>query len=65
MNPHLPFGGTSTSGFGKSHGQAGFLAFSNEKSILKQRRGITSIKPVYPPYTSLAQKAIEMLIRYF
>ncbi len=65
MNPNLPFGGVSNSGFGKSHGETGFIAFSNQKSVLKQRQGMTSIKPVYPPYTDFAHKAIEMLIRYF
>jgi aldehyde dehydrogenase (NAD+) len=65
MNPNLPFGGVSNSGFGKSHGETGFIAFSNQKSVLKQRQGMTSIKPVYPPYTEFAHKAIEMLIRYF
>lgn len=65
MNPHLPFGGVNASGFGKSHGHHGFLSFSNEKSVVKQKTGLTSIKPVYPPYTSLAKNAINILLKYF
>lgn len=34
--PHLPFGGTGTSGLGAYHGKASFDAFSHRKSILKQ-----------------------------
>jgi aldehyde dehydrogenase (NAD+) len=33
-NPHLPFGGVGGSGKGRYHGEAGFRAFSNDKSIL-------------------------------
>ncbi len=65
MNPNLPFGGTKTSGFGKSHGFYGFQAFSNQKSVLKQKVGLTSVKPIYPPYGSITKKAIEILVKYF
>jgi len=34
--PELPFGGVGNSGFGKYHGKAGFDAFSNQKSVLRQ-----------------------------
>ncbi len=33
-NPNLPFGGVGQSGIGSYHGEAGFLAFSHQKSIL-------------------------------
>ncbi|MDH3708340.1 MAG: aldehyde dehydrogenase family protein [Cyclobacteriaceae bacterium] len=65
MNPYLPFGGTNHSGFGKSHGFRGFQAFSNEKGIVKQKVGLTSVKPVYPPYTNLVRSAIDLLLKYF
>lgn len=64
MNPNLPFGGVNQSGFGKSHGYHGFLAFSNQKSVLKQKTGLTSVKPLFPPYTSLTQNAIDFLLKY-
>lgn len=36
-HPSMPFGGVNNSGIGKSHGEHRFLAFSNQKSVLKQR----------------------------
>jgi aldehyde dehydrogenase (NAD+) len=65
MHPELPFGGVNNSGIGKSHGHYGFLSFSNEKAVLKQKTGITSVKPVYHPYNSIAKNAIELLLKYF
>ncbi|MGI9544914.1 MAG: aldehyde dehydrogenase family protein [Cyclobacteriaceae bacterium] len=65
MHPELPFGGVNNSGIGKSHGHFGFLAFSNEKAVLKQKIGLTSVKPIYPPYNSIAKNAIELLLKYF
>jgi aldehyde dehydrogenase (NAD+) len=63
-HPKLPFGGVGNSGLGKAHGHAGFLAFSNEKSVLKQRIGRTGIKTMYPPYTSRVKQLIGWLLRY-
>ncbi|TYZ09343.1 aldehyde dehydrogenase family protein [Hymenobacter lutimineralis] len=60
----LPFGGVGNSGVGKAHGHYGFLAFSNEKAVLKQRVGRTSIKLLYPPYTPKVQKMLDLLLRY-
>lgn len=34
INPHLPFGGVGSSGYGSSHGEYGFNTFSHFKSIL-------------------------------
>ena len=49
MSCDLPFGGVGASGFGRYHGQAGFLRFSNERSLL--RRGFRFDLPLrYPPY---------------
>ncbi len=49
IHGNLPFGGNGNSGIGRSHGKYGFNAFSNERAILKQRRGFTTIKLIYPP----------------
>ncbi|MCB2406742.1 aldehyde dehydrogenase family protein [Hymenobacter lucidus] len=64
-HPELPFGGVGNSGMGKAHGHYGFLAFSNEKAVLKQRTGRTGIKFMYPPYTDKVQKMIDWLLRLF
>jgi aldehyde dehydrogenase (NAD+) len=65
LHHNLPFGGINNSGSGKSHGHAGFLAFSHEKSIMKQRNGFTSVKPFYPPYTKLKAKLMEWFLKLF
>nr|GFC28291.1 aldehyde dehydrogenase family 3 member H1-like [Tanacetum cinerariifolium] len=63
-HPELPFGGVGNSGLGKAHGHAGFLAFSNEKSVLQQRIGRTGIKTMYPPYNSGVKRIIGWLLKY-
>ncbi len=63
IHHNLPFGGVNNSGIGKSHGQYGFLAFSNEKPIVKQRNGLTSFGFFYPPYTPRVQRLINWLLK--
>lgn len=63
-HPDLPFGGSGNSGLGRAHGHAGFLAFSNEKSVLKQRVGHTALKPIYPPYTPQVKKMVNWLVKW-
>ncbi|HEU4886711.1 MAG TPA: aldehyde dehydrogenase family protein [Thermoanaerobaculia bacterium] len=46
----LPFGGVGYSGVGKSHGFAGFEAFSNARGVLDQRLPFSAIELLYPPY---------------
>lgn len=65
LNHNLPFGGVNNSGIGKSHGYYGFLAFSNEKPVMKQRSGLTSIQFFYPPYTPLIKRLINGLLKFF
>ena len=60
----LPFGGVNNSGIGKAHGHFGFLAFSNEKGVLKQRVGLTPIKFFYPPYTNKVKKYVNLLLKW-
>ena len=63
-HPELPAGGVGNSGLGKAHGHAGFLAFSNEKGVMRQRVGFTGIKAMYPPYTGRVQKLVALLVKY-
>jgi aldehyde dehydrogenase (NAD+) len=65
LHSNLPFGGVNNSGIGKSHGHYGFLAFSNEKPVMKQRSGLTSIKPFYPPYTNASKKLMDWFLKLF
>ena len=61
---NLPFGGVNNSGIGKSHGYYGFLAFSNQKPVLKQRIGFTTVKTFYPPYNQLIKKLTRLVAKY-
>ena len=63
-HPELPTGGVGNSGLGKAHGHSGFLAFSNEKGVMRQRVGFTGIKAMYPPYTPRVRKLIALLVKY-
>jgi len=65
LHTNLPFGGVGNSGMGRSHGHAGFLAFSNEKAVMKQRSGFTSVKAFYPPYTAFKEKLMNLFLRFF
>jgi aldehyde dehydrogenase (NAD+) len=65
LHNNLPFGGVNNSGIGKSHGYAGFLAFSHEKGVLKQRVGMNNVTLLRPPYGIKAKKIIKSLIRWF
>jgi len=63
LNINVPFGGVNNSGIGKSHGYFGFLAFSHEKSIVRQRHGFTTVKFFYPPYTSTVKRLVGWLLK--
>ncbi|WP_425389754.1 aldehyde dehydrogenase family protein [Ekhidna sp.] len=64
-HPNLPIGGVNNSGIGKAHGHAGFIAFSNEKAVVKQRTGWTMTKSVYPPYSTVKKFMIDFMVKYF
>jgi len=64
-HPGLPFGGVNHSGMGKSHGRFGFLAFSNEKPVLRQKRGFAAPYLLYPPYKPEMKRIIDILLRWF
>lgn len=65
LHNNLPFGGVNNSGIGKAHGHAGFLAFSHEKGVLKQRVGFNNVTLLRPPYSSKTKKIIASLIKWF
>lgn len=65
LHNELPFGGVNNSGIGKAHGHFGFLAFSNEKGILKQRVGMNNTSLLKPPYGAKAKQIISSLIKWF
>jgi len=56
---------STPSGIGKSHGWFGFEAFSNARGILEQPTALSTIQLLYPPYTKLKQKLIDLTLRYF
>ncbi len=64
LHNELPFGGVNNSGIGKAHGHFGFLAFSNEKGILKQRVGMNNTSLLKPPYGAKAKQIISSLIKW-
>lgn len=64
-HPNLPFGGVNHSGIGKSHGRYGFMEFSNPKSVLHQRIGLTNALLFYPPFSSFKKWVVSFLIKWF
>ena len=64
-HPNLPFGGVNTSGIGKSHGRYGFLSFSNEKPVLRQKGGFSIPYLLHPPYDGLRKKLVSLMLRWF
>lgn len=65
LHHRLPFGGVNSSGFGKSHGHAGYLAFSNVKPVLRQANGLTIAKFLYPPYRPFTKKLLNGFLKLF
>ena len=64
-HPNLPFGGVNNSGLGKSHGHYGFLAFSNEKPLLRQKRGWSGAYLLHPPYNKRMKWIVDLLLKWF
>lgn len=62
-NTNLPFGGFNNSGIGKTHGYHGFMAFTHERSYLKQGK-FSAMTMFYPPFKEGTKSMIEKLIKY-
>ncbi len=65
-HPDLPFGGVQDSGVGRSHGRAGFLAFSNERPVMRQRVGQAALfGRLFPPYSRTTRWVLDILLRWY
>jgi len=63
LHLNLPFGGINNSGIGKSHGDHGFMAFSHERSVLRDRFSTTHM--FFPPYNNKVKKLVKSAVKYF
>ncbi len=63
IQPFGPFGGEGNSGIGRSHGEAGFRAFSNEQVVMKRKWGSWIMHPFQPPYSSRSTPLVNLLRR--
>ncbi|MDG1296045.1 MAG: hypothetical protein P8P48_02825, partial [Saprospiraceae bacterium] len=64
-NYNLPFGGSGKSGFGQGRGSESFLAFSNQRSIVKNSPFFSVVDLLGYPFNSFKKKIINFLIRWF
>ena len=65
IHSEIPFGGVNNSGIGSAGGHFGFLAFSHQKGILRQRIGFNNASLLKPPYTDTTKKLIKTMIKWF
>lgn len=61
-NNRLPFGGVGASGMGSYHGQAGFQAFSHDKSIVNKSTRL-DLPMRYQPYLPFYSRLIHLFMR--
>lgn len=62
---NLPFGGDHQSGHGRYHGYSGFIEFSHQRSVARQRWIPSSIRLFHPPYQRWKKKMMNLLMRFF
>lgn len=63
-HPNLPFGGVNNSGIGNGHGIWGFKAFSHERAVMKQPSWFSAAEGMYPPYTNVVKKLINLTLKW-
>jgi len=61
LHGNLPFGGVNNSGIGSAHGHHGFLAFSHERAVVRNR--FMPAKIFFPPYTTLTRRLIALFVK--
>lgn len=62
LNHNLPFGGVNNSGMGSAHGHHGFMAFSHERGVLRDRFAATA--KTMPPYNEKTRKFIQFILKW-
>lgn len=64
-NSHLPFGGVGKSGYGRYHGDSGFIAFSNERGIVNCKSGdMYPMTTRFPPFTEKSKSMTLKLLKF-
>lgn len=58
----LPFGGVGKSGMGRYRGRAGFVTFSNRKTVLHQKASEAVLARGRPPYSQQAHDVIAQAV---
>lgn len=61
-NARLPFGGIGPSGIGRSHGKAGFDAFSEVRAVMRDRMSLTRL--FFAPYSARAKLLLSAFRTY-
>ncbi len=61
LHGNLPFGGVNNSGLGQAHGEYGFLAFSHERAVVRNR--VRLARMFFPPYTEKTRKLVGFFMK--
>lgn len=67
-NPNLPFGGVNNSGIGKTHGEFGFMEFTNARGVVRQNRILPVTNFFLPPYAkhpAWVRWMLEGVVKWF